>query len=295
MDKDLLAHIPLFAKLSAEQLAALTTLLKEQRVAAQQPVFWIGEEGSDFYLVQVGRAGVCYPDEAGHEITLAMLGPGDFFGEISLLDGGPRTATIRAQNDLVLLTLTRNDFLKFLAEYPSAAIHILTVLGSRHRDMLEKLRGVKNVNEVFEETSTRWQRAADVIAAVSASQAFVFFHLIAFSGWMIVNAILGEKAFDPYPYQLLTMVVSLEAIFLSIFVLVSQNRSGEKDRIRADLDYQVNLRAHLAVMQLHQKMDRIEATLAGKPLPVAGPMSGAEKSLGLNAEMRHRDTEGTEN
>jgi len=287
MDQDLLAHIPLFAKLSAEQLAALTTLLKEQRVAAQQPVFWIGEEGSDFYLIQVGNAGVCYPDDAGHEITLAVLDPGDFFGEISLLDGGPRTATVRAQSDMILLTLTRHDFLKFLQEFPSAAIHILTVLGSRHRDMLEKLRGVKNVNEVFEEKSTRWQRAADLIAAVSASQPFVIFHLVLFAGWMIVNAIM-DKPFDGYPYQLLTMIVSLEAIFLSIFVLVSQNRSGEKDRIRADLDYQVNLRAHLAVMQLHQKMDRIELALAGKPLPVAGPASGAEKSLGLNAADERR-------
>ncbi len=287
MDQDLLGRIPLFAKLTPEQLAALTGMLKEQRVEPQQPVFWIGDEGSDFYLIQVGHAAVSYPDDHGHEINIAVLNPGDFFGEISLLDGGPRTATVRAQGELILLTLSRHDFLTFLESHPKAAIHILTILGQRHRDMLEKLRGVKNVNEIMEERTTRWQKVADVIATVSASQAFSIFHVVAFTAWMVLNAVMGGKAFDPYPYQLLTMVVSLEAIFLSIFVLVSQNRSGEKDRIRADLDYQVNLRAHMAVMQLHQKMDRIETALlqAGVKEAIARhPTSASERMLGISPQ-----------
>jgi uncharacterized membrane protein len=263
MDLDLLGNIPLFGKLNATELAELGGLLKEHRVERQQPVFWIGDEGSDFYVVQVGRAAVCYPDELGHEVTIAVLGPGDIFGEISLLDGGSRTTTVRAEEDLVLLSLSRHDFLEFLKRHPSAAIHILTVLGQRQREMLQKMRGLKNVNEVIEQRSTTWQRIADVIAAVSASQGFVVFHVFLFAGWMIVNKAMGEKALDPFPYNLLTMIVSLEAIFLSIFVLVSQNRAGEKDRIRADLDYQVNLKAHLEVMQLHRKIDRMEDLLRG--------------------------------
>ena len=285
MDKDLLANIPLFAKLKDEELVELAALLKEERVASHSPVFWIGEEGSDFYLLQVGRVTVNYPDDTGREVTIAVLGPGDFFGEISLLDGGPRTATIRADGDVMLLTLSRRDFLEFLKKHPSAAVHILTVLGQRQREMLEKLRGVKNVNEVIEERSTTWQKAADTIATVSASQPFVLFHLFWFGGWMAVNAIMGKAAFDPFPFGLLTMIVSLEAIFLSIFVLVSQNRSGEKDRIRADLDYQVNLRAHLAIMQLHQKVDRVQAELAAirgtEGAPVGPPTSAAERMLGV--------------
>jgi uncharacterized membrane protein len=281
MDQDLLGHIPLFAKLREEELAELSKLLKEQRVEDQQPVFWIGEEGSDFYLIQVGRVSVNYPDETGREVTIAVLGPGDFFGEISLLDGGPRTATVRAQGEVRLLGLSRHDYLEFLKRHPSAGIHILTVLGQRQRDMLDKLRGVKNVNEVIEERSSTWQRIADVIAAVSASSWFVLFHMIWFGAWMIYNGVKGEKAIDPFPYGLLTMIVSLEAIFLSIFVLVSQNRSGEKDRIRADLDYQVNLRAHLAVMQLHQKIDRMEAAVAslGGKAPSVGAASAASDRL----------------
>src|SRR5205823_14016367 len=145
---------------------------------------------------------------------------------------------VRADGDVQLLSLSRHDFLEFLRRNPSAGIHILTVLGQRQREMLEKLRGVKNVNEVMEERTTRWQKVADVIAAVSASQAFVVFHVIFFIAWMVLNKVLDEKkSLDPPPYNLLTMIVSLEAIFLSIFVLVSQNRAGEKDRIRADLDY----------------------------------------------------------
>src|SRR5687768_1324860 len=118
---------------------------------------------------------------------------------------------------------------------------------------------------------------------------FVVFHLFWFGGWMLLNAVMGRKAFDPFPFGLLTMVVSLEAIFLSIFVLVSQNRSGEKDRIRADLDYQVNLRAHLAVMQLHQKIDRMEAALMGAGARELGsaespvPTSAAERMLGITS------------
>src|SRR4051812_5637043 len=129
MDQDLIANVPLFAKLSAGEVAELAGLLKEQRVGAQQAVFWIGDAGADFYIVQVGRGGVCYPDGLGHEVKLAGRGPGDFFGEISLLDGGPRTATVRAEGDARLMTLSRHDFLEFIRRNPSTAIHILTVLG----------------------------------------------------------------------------------------------------------------------------------------------------------------------
>lgn len=282
MDVDLLSNIPLFAKLNAEHLAELAALLQQRQVASQQPVFWIGDQGDEFFIIQLGRVSVCYPDQLGHEIVIAVLGPSDFFGEISLLDGGPRTATVRADGDVTLLSLSRHDFLQFLTRNPSAGIHILTVLGQRQREMLEKLRGVKNVNEVIQERSTTWQKIADVIAAVSASQWFVFFHLIWFGAWMIYNAFRGENAPDPYPFGLLTMVVSLEAIFLSIFVLVSQNRSGEKDRIRADLDYQVNLKAHLEVMQLHRKIDRVEKMVGQlTPAPPQPPTSASEQMLGL--------------
>lgn len=285
MDQDILSNIPLFAKLSSAELGELASLLKEQRVANQQVVFWIGDEGADFYLVQVGRVAVCYPDDMGHEVTIAVLGPGDFFGEISLLDGGPRTATIRAEDDVILLSLSRHDFLEFLTRNPTAGIHILTILGQRQREMLQKMRGLKNVNEVMEERTTRWQRISDLIAAVSASQWFMLVHIAWFGAWLAYNIIKSDPP-DPYPFGLLTMVVSLEAIFLSLFVLVSQNRAGEKDRIRADLDYQVNLKAHLEVMQLHRKIDRIEKAVTALTDGTKGGAS--EQMVGLGPQSQEK-------
>ena len=283
MDQDLISRIPLFAKLSPTEVAELAGLLKEQRVAAQQPVFWIGDEGADFYVIQVGRVAVCAPDEVGHEVKLASLGPGDFFGELSLLDGGPRTATVRAENDAILLSLSRHDFLEFVRRNPSTAIHIMTVLGHRQREMVEKMRGLKNVNQVAEERMNVWYRIADKVAAVAASGTFLGLHVLWFAGWIIPNVVRGDQGFDPFPFGLLTMIVSLEAIILSIIIMVSQNRAGEKDRIRADLDYQVNVKAHLEVMQLHRKIDRIERAVSG----LAGlreeslPTSATEQMLGV--------------
>src|SRR3954471_8771826 len=262
MDSDLLVNIPLFAKLPPEQLQELAGMLNRHEFKAADPIFWVGDSGTDFYIIQVGRVTISCPDEQGKEITLADLGAGDFFGELSLLDGGPRTATARAQSDVILVSLNRSDFMQFLNHRPMAAGYIVSVLGARQRDTLQKLRGITNVNTVIEERATPWQRIADVIAAISASQTFVVLHVFLFAGWMIVNAALRSHAFDPYPYNLLTMTVSLEAIFLSIFVLISQNRAGEKDRIRADLDYQVNLKAQHEIMNLHHKLDVLRKEVA---------------------------------
>jgi uncharacterized membrane protein len=284
MDQDLLSNIPLFAKLSPPEITELSGLLKEQRVAAQQPVFWVGDEGSDFYIVQVGRVAIVHPDEVGHEVRLAVLGPGDFFGDISLLDGGPRTATVRADGDAILLTLSRHDFLEFVKRNPSSSIHILTVLGQRQREMLERMRGLKNVNDIAEQRMSFWYRAADKIAAVAASGTFLGLHVVWFVVWIVPNVVKGDQGFDPFPFGLLTMIVSLEAIILSIIIMVSQNRAGEKDRIRADLDYQVNVKAHLEVMQLHRKIDRLAQAVSEIPGNASGasatPTSAAEQMMG---------------
>jgi CRP/FNR family cyclic AMP-dependent transcriptional regulator len=274
MDRALLANIPLFAKLPPEHLDELAGMLRQKEFKNGDPIFWIGDSGTDFFIVQMGRVAITCHDEQGKEIVVATLDAGDFFGEISLLDGGPRTASARALSDCLVMSLNRADFMNFLNQRPMAAGYIVSVLGARQRDTLQKLRGVSNLNTVIAERTTTWQKIADTIAMVSASQPFVLLHLVWFGGWMLFNIIRGDKAPDPYPFGLLTMIVSLEAIFLSIFVLVSQNRSGEKDRIRADLDYQVNLKAQHEIMQLHQKLDlltqAIEGATGAKPKPVDG-------------------------
>jgi uncharacterized membrane protein len=255
-----LSKIPLFAGLSPDERADLGGLLKTRQYQAQAPVFWIGENGTEFYIVQEGAVTVSAPDEHGKEVQLARLGPGHFFGEISLLDGGPRTATIRAAGDTTLLCLTREQFHSFLRNHPSAAIHMLTILGQRQRDTNEKLRGVRNANQAIEENLTTWGHVSQKIASLSASQSFVLLNVAFFGGWMIVNMVLksmGKEPFDAAPFGLLGFIITVEALFITLFVLISANQQGERDRIRADLDYQVNLKAQYEVMQLHRKLDRL--------------------------------------
>lgn len=258
MNIDLLRNIPLLSRLDETELTKLSTLLEHRSFKANAPVIWIGEAGDELFLISRGEAVVYYPDESGKEKILNTLKQGDFFGDVALLDGGARTASVRTTSDAEMLVLKRDAFFSFLKQYPDAAIDVLITIGKRHRETLEKLRGVANPNQVIEQKATRWERIADTIAAVSASQMFVLFHVCWFGIWVGLNLILGQaRGFDPFPFGLLTLIVSLEAIFLSIFVLVSANRSGDKDRIRADVDHQVNLKAQYEIMQLHSKLDRL--------------------------------------
>jgi CRP/FNR family transcriptional regulator, cyclic AMP receptor protein len=259
MHSSLLVNIPLFAGLPPAELGELARLLKRRDCKAAEPIFWLGDDGTESYVIQSGRVALSCPDELGRDIILADLGPGDFFGEVCLLDGGPHMATARAQTDVVLGSLGHAELMMFLQHWPDAARHVIAVLGAQQRVVWHRLRGVTNANAVIEERATTWQRVADVIASVSASCAFVLMHIAWFAGWMIFNGVKRTAAPDPYPFGLLTMIVSLEAIFLSIFVLISQNRAAQKDRIRADLDYQVDLKAQYEIMRLHEKFDQFAA------------------------------------
>lgn len=264
-----LSHIPLFARLETGEQAELRALMTPEHVQPHQTVFWLGDKGDTFYLVESGGVVVTVPNSKGEHVTIASLGPGGFFGEISLLDGGVRTATVRATEPSVLLALNRLTFQRFLLQHPSAALDVLAVMGQRQRTTNEVLRRTANPNEVFEQSRvTLWQRVSDVIATVAASQWFTLFHLAWFGTWILLNVIGAFMehppkvfAFDPFPFGLLTMVVSLEAIFLSIFVMVSQNRQSEKDRMRTDLDFQVNVKAETEIVAIARKLEVIEAML----------------------------------
>ncbi|MEB2284830.1 MAG: hypothetical protein B6D46_13000 [Polyangiaceae bacterium UTPRO1] len=263
-----LSHIPLFAGLAEDEQMALLSVMHRQHVESNQTILWRGDEGDSLYLVDSGRVIVTVANERGEHVTLDTLGPGGFFGEISLLDGGPRTASVRAAEPSEVYVLERDDFHAFLRQRPDVAIEILTVMGQRQRSSTEALRAMKNPNVAFAASRvTIWQRVSDVIAFVAASQWFTLFHLTWFGTWIAVNVgasvglLPASFAYDPFPFGLLTMIVSLEAIFLSIFVMVSQNRQSEKDRLRIDLDYQINVKAQSDVTMIRQKLDEIEAML----------------------------------
>src|SRR5665213_2005110 len=269
MATDVLGSVPLFSRLGEDQRADLTDLMRAKPFAAHQPIFWLGEQGDDFYVVQAGKVNVSCPDESGKDVLLATLGPGHFFGEISLLDGGPRTASVRALTDVTLLSLGREDFLRFLEQHPKAAVHMLTILGQRQRDTLDKMRGIRNVNEAVAESRTGWQVTAENIARFTATQWFVLGNIFLCGVWVLVNLALKKyyaRSFDDPPnFGVLGLIITVEALFISLFVLISQAQQGNRDRIRSDMDYQVNLKAHHEVMQLHQKVHRLQSTLTPKP------------------------------
>ena len=261
-DPLLLKSIPLFIGMDHDEISAIATIMDEQPFRPGQLIFNAEQLGGTLYIIQSGQVELSITNEDGQKIVLEVMEAGDFFGELSLLDGGNRAASATAIERTDTLVLERNAFLDLLLQKPHMAQDVLVALAKRIRrtDNLLRLSVSRNVNELADEKLTVGQRIADLIAEFSGSIAFLLLNAAFFAVWLVLNAI-PSLAFDPYPFGLLTMIVSLEAIFLSIFVLVSQNRQTDKDRIRNELDYQVNLKSEVGVSVLLHKTDVIAESL----------------------------------
>ena len=265
-DVSLLAGIEMFELLHGDDKRALADVVDAIKLNPAETLFHAGEPGDALFVVRSGSIELFIKDTAGQKIVLTVAEAGDLFGELSLLDSGPRTATAVALTETELLVLDRDDLLLLFQKRPDAALNMLAAMSSmtRKADELLRTRVSRNVNEEMEEHSTPLQRIADWIAWFSGSMPFLIINAAWFIIWIAINELpLGIRQFDPYPFGLLTMMVSLEAIFLSCFVLVSQNRQAEKDRVRADIEYEVNVKAELEVAHLHEKTDQLyESMLA---------------------------------
>src|SRR5438874_7973250 len=259
-----LAEIPLFSHMDDEERSELHSLMTERLFQPGQVVMKMGEEGSSFQIIERGEVEIWLTDTDGKKVVLDVLGPGKFFGELSMLTGETRSASATSEEEVVTLELDRDEFFDFLRRRPEAAIDVLTELGQRlkHADDILRTRVSRNPNEEIDEHISLGQRIADIIAEFTGSIPFILLNLVIFVVWIVANTV-GPKnmQFDPYPFQFLTMAVSLEAIFLSIFVLVSQNRQAAKDRIKADLDYQVNVKAEMEMSTMAQHIHDIEQKL----------------------------------
>jgi uncharacterized membrane protein len=266
-DTTLLAQVPLFAPFEEEERALLASQLDEVQFQAGEIIFRRGDPGGAIYIVASGEVEIFLQDSLGERIVFETAKAGDFFGELSLLDGDPRSASAQALAPGSALMVDREDLELLFARHPHAALDVLGVIGRRLREA-DRLLGVRaggsSPNQAVMEKLTPVQRLADAASEFAGTFSFLLVHAVWFAAWIVLNLGLfpSVAAFDPYPFGLLTMVVSLEAIFLSCMVLISQNRQAAKDRIRSDVEYDANIRAGLEVTQLHVKVDGVYEQLA---------------------------------
>jgi uncharacterized membrane protein len=200
-------------------------------------------------------------------VVVDVLAPGEFFGEMSLLDGGGRSTSAVAVEEVEAYSLSREEFLGLLRRRADVALDVMAALARRFRKTDELLRRkVPNPNEVADEQETFGERVADGVARFGGSWAFIFAFATVLLSWVAINTILimGKEAFDPYPFILLNLFLSMLAAIQAPVIMMSQNRQDARDRIRSELDYQVNLKAELEIMQLHDKFDRLREELLAR-------------------------------
>lgn len=266
----MLAEVPLFGQLSDDERATLAARLDLVSLPEGTALFQHGDPGDALYVVKSGEVELYFKNDTGERITLETVGPGKFFGDISLLDGGSRTSSALVTKPLEALVVDRGDLEALIATSPQAAMHILAATGERMRNTVMMLRRTASRNPNIETADHRTtvMRVADWISEFSGSLPFLFLHVALFAVWIGLNVRpLGATSiggWDPFPFGLLTMVVSLEAIILSVFVLLSQNRQVARERVRNDIEYEVNLKAELEIAHMHEKVDQMYAEIMAR-------------------------------
>ncbi len=260
-EAEILKEVPLFQFLDDRERSELAEQLEVVRYTEGEPIFHVNEPGDAIYVVNTGEVEIFFKNDTGERIVLERATHGDFFGELSLLDRGCRSASATATQETEVFRLDHENLEKFIRVHPQAAMDLLASMGRRLRVSAERLRHTasRNVNEETADTRTTAIKLVDWIAEFAGSIPFLLLHVVWFGTWILINTIKfpGIPQFDPFPYGFLTLTVSLEAIFLSVFVLLSQNRQAAKDRVRSDIEYDVNLKAELEIGHLHEKMDRL--------------------------------------
>lgn len=260
-EAEILKEVPLFQFLDDRERSELAEQLEVVHYAEGETIFHVNEPGDAIFIVNTGEVEIFFKNDTGERIVLERATHGNFFGELSLLDRGCRSASTIAVQETEVFRLSHDDLEKFIRSHPQAAMDLLASMGRRLRVSAERLRHTasRNVNEETGDNRTRVIKVIDWIAEFAGSIPFLLIHVVWFGTWILVNSIKfpGIPQFDPFPYGFLTLTVSLEAIFLSVFVLLSQNRQAAKDRVRSDIEYDVNLKAELEIGHLHEKMDRL--------------------------------------
>jgi len=260
--QELLASIPLFESLTSDDLDGLARRLEAVELGAGDEIFKQGDEGSALFIIEDGAVEISYGEGKG-KVTLATLYTGQYFGELSLFDGSPRSATASAMRQSRLMRLDRDDIVDFVNKNPAAALRIIAEMSERLRQTNELMsRQVsRNVLEEAEEALTFGQRIADRVAAFGGSWTFIFTFGSVMGVWMLIN-ILRIANFDPYPFILLNLCLSTVAALQAPVIMMSQNRQSSKDKLLAENDYQVNLKAEMEITALLRGQAEILARIA---------------------------------
>ncbi len=261
IDASILNEVEHLRDLGAQEKHSLAEKIELLSYAAGESILKYGDPGHALYIVRSGEVEIFVKNDQGEKIVLEISRPGDVFGEISLLDDGPRTAWVSALSDAEVLRLDRVHFEEYVRQYTPAALNLLSVAARRLRRADEVIRRIatRNVNQVAAEQRTPLTRLADAVPAVTGSLGSLLFHFLFFGTWIALNlGLLGHaRAFDAYPFEFLSVMVSLEAIFLTLFVLTSQNRQGARDRIRADIEFESSINTEMKIAYLHEKIDKL--------------------------------------
>ncbi len=248
-----LLEVPLFNGLNAKAAKKLCALLVSREFKAPTRLFNAGDAGDAMYLIERGRVRITVTDADGREVTLTEMHEGEFFGEMALIDGHERSAGATVLEDTRLAILTREDFLAFMTSDSQVMLGMLSEMARRLRrtDNLLRHRVARNANAEEDAHTTKADRAADWIATFGGSWKFIGFSIFLFLAWMAVNTwMLRSNAFDAYPYTFLNLVLAIITGLQAPIIMMSQNRQSQKDHLRADLDYEVNLKNELLLTEI---------------------------------------------
>lgn len=261
MTVEALRSVPLFASLDDESAHDLLNLISDKIVPSNTRLFRQGDQGDAMYLIESGRVRISLRDDDQQDVTLAELAQGDFFGEMAIIDGRQRSADAHVIEDARLAILSRDAFLSFVRSNPDVALEMLSALTDRLRrtDELLRSRVSRNVNEEEKARLTVADRAADMIAEFGGSWKFIIISMAVIVVWILLNSLILVRGFDPAPYQMLNLGLAVIAGMQAPIIMMSQNRQGEKDRLRADLDYQVNLKNELSLAEVLRRLDVLES------------------------------------
>lgn len=260
----------MFSLLDETERGVLAARVDVVELTAGQILFEYGDPGDYMVVLTSGRVELSVKTKTGDKVFLELVEPREFFGEISLLDMGPRTATAKVIESGEAIIVDREDLDELLRLQPNSAVDLLVAAGRRMRQSAQIVRNTasRNVNDQAEaDAGGVVLRGADWVANFSGSLTFLLLHLGIFAVWILLNVGLfggGVGGFDPFPFGLLTMWVSLEAIILSTLLLFSSNRQAARDRIRGEIEYDVNLKSELQIQHLHEKVDTLHAQVLAR-------------------------------